>query len=124
MDNFSKYIALDTHKDTNAVAIAAAGRSKAVYYGEIANTPEAIQGSLRHTVLPVHRRSCTSLCSRHTVLPVHKQLLHIPVPATYNPSLDIKTPVIVITPDFLYPQTDVQAQTPQPIFHPAPARHT
>lgn len=42
MDNFSKYIGLDTHKDTIAVAIAQAGRSKPVYYGEIPNTPEAI----------------------------------------------------------------------------------
>lgn len=43
MDNFSKYIALDTHKDTNAVAIARADRNKPVYYGEIPNSPEAIR---------------------------------------------------------------------------------
>ncbi len=43
MDNFSKYIGLDTHKDTIAVAIAKAGRSKPVYYGEIPNTAEAIR---------------------------------------------------------------------------------
>ena len=41
MDNFSKYIGLDTHKDTIAVAIAKTGRSKPVYYGEIPNTPDA-----------------------------------------------------------------------------------
>jgi transposase len=43
MDNFSKYFGLDTHKDTIAVAIAQAGRSKPVYYGEIPSTPEAIR---------------------------------------------------------------------------------
>lgn len=42
MDNFSKYIGLDTHKDTIAVGIAKAGRGKPLYYGEIPNTPEAI----------------------------------------------------------------------------------
>jgi hypothetical protein len=31
MDNFSKYIGLDTHKDSIAVAIAQAGRSRPVY---------------------------------------------------------------------------------------------
>ena len=35
---------LDTHKDTIAVAIAEAGQSKPRYYGEIANTPEAVAG--------------------------------------------------------------------------------
>lgn len=43
MDNFSKYIGLDTHKDSIAVAIAKAGRDKPLYYGEISNTPEAIE---------------------------------------------------------------------------------
>ncbi len=42
MTKFSKYIGLDTHKDTIAVAIAEAGQSKPRYYGEIANTPEAV----------------------------------------------------------------------------------
>lgn len=42
MDNFSKYIGLDTHKNTIAVGIAKAGRDKPVYYGEILNTPDAI----------------------------------------------------------------------------------
>ena len=42
MTKFSKYVGLDTHKDTIAVAIADAGNSKPRYYGEIANTPEAI----------------------------------------------------------------------------------
>ena len=43
MTKFSKYIGLDTHKDTIAVAIADAGRNKPRYYGEIANTPEAVE---------------------------------------------------------------------------------
>ncbi len=42
MDNFSKYIGLDTHKETIAVGIAETGRGKPLYYGEINNTPEAI----------------------------------------------------------------------------------
>jgi len=42
MDNFSKYIGLDTHKDSIAVGIAEAGRGKPLYYGEITNTPEAV----------------------------------------------------------------------------------
>ena len=42
MDKFSKYVGLDTHKDTIAVAIAQAGGGAPRYYGEIANTPEAI----------------------------------------------------------------------------------
>ena len=42
MTKFSKYIGLDTHKDTIAVAIAEAGQNKPRYYGEIANTPEAV----------------------------------------------------------------------------------
>ncbi len=42
MIEFSKYIGLDTHKDSIAVAIADSGRGKPRYYGEIPNTPEAI----------------------------------------------------------------------------------
>lgn len=42
MNKFSKYVGLDTHKDTIAVAIAEAGGGKPRYYGEIANTPAAI----------------------------------------------------------------------------------
>jgi len=44
MQEFSKYVGLDTHKETIAVAVddALAGR-KPRYYGEIANTPEEIR---------------------------------------------------------------------------------
>ncbi|MCP4044023.1 MAG: IS110 family transposase [Gammaproteobacteria bacterium] len=42
MNEFSKYIGLDTHKDTIAVAVADCFGAKPRYYGEIANTPGAI----------------------------------------------------------------------------------
>lgn len=42
MYEFSKYVGLDTHKDTIAVAVSDAFGGKPRYYGEIANTPEAI----------------------------------------------------------------------------------
>jgi len=42
MQEFSKYVGLDTHKDTIAVAVAEAVGGKARYYGEIPNTPEAV----------------------------------------------------------------------------------
>ena len=42
MNEFSKYVGLDVHQRTIAVAVADAGRGKARYYGEIANTPEAL----------------------------------------------------------------------------------
>jgi transposase len=43
MKEFSKYVELDTHKETIAVAVADAIGGKSRYYGEIANTPEAIR---------------------------------------------------------------------------------
>jgi len=43
MKEFSKYVGLDTHKETIAVAVADARGGKTRYYGEIANTPEAIR---------------------------------------------------------------------------------
>lgn len=42
MREFSKYVGLDVHKDSIAVAVAEACRDKPRYYGEIPNTPEAI----------------------------------------------------------------------------------
>lgn len=43
MKEFSKYVGLDTHKDTIAVAVADAQRGKVRYFGEISNTPEAVR---------------------------------------------------------------------------------
>ena len=43
MKEFSKYVGLDTHKETIAVAVADVMGGKARYYGEIANTPEALK---------------------------------------------------------------------------------
>ena len=42
MNEFSKYVGMDTHKDTIAVAIADAGGDKPRYYGAVANTPAAV----------------------------------------------------------------------------------
>jgi len=42
MNQFIKYVGLDTHKDTIAVAIADAAGGKPRFYGEIANTPTAL----------------------------------------------------------------------------------
>jgi hypothetical protein len=42
MKEFSKYVGLDTHKDTIAVAVTDAQGGKVRYFGEISNTPEAV----------------------------------------------------------------------------------
>ena len=42
MNKFSKYIGLDVHKATIAVAVADANDGETRFFGEIANTPEAI----------------------------------------------------------------------------------
>jgi transposase len=43
MSEYNKYVGLDTHKDTIAVAVADAGRQPPQFFGEIPNTPEAIR---------------------------------------------------------------------------------
>jgi transposase len=47
MNQFIKYVGLDTHKDTIAVAIAEASGDQPRYYGEIANTPAALSKLMR-----------------------------------------------------------------------------
>ena len=47
MKEFSKYAGLDVHKDTIAVSIADAGRSKARYYGTIKHTNAAVSAALK-----------------------------------------------------------------------------
>jgi transposase len=42
MQEFSKYVGLDTHKDSIAVAVSEACGGKPRYYGEIANTPAEV----------------------------------------------------------------------------------
>ena len=42
MKEFSKYVGLDVHKETIAVSIAEAGGGEVRYFGEIANTQEAV----------------------------------------------------------------------------------
>lgn len=43
MKEFIKFIGLDTHKETIAVAVTEADSGKSHYYGEIPNTPEALR---------------------------------------------------------------------------------
>ena len=47
MKEFTKYVGLDVHKSTIAVAIAEAGTSEVRYFGEIKNSPEALDKVLR-----------------------------------------------------------------------------
>lgn len=42
MKEFSKYVGLDVHKETIAVSVAEASGGEVRYFGEIANTPEAL----------------------------------------------------------------------------------
>jgi transposase len=48
MNKFSKYIGLDTHKDTIAVAIADVSGDRPRFYGEIANTPAALSKLMKN----------------------------------------------------------------------------
>jgi transposase len=43
MDQFIKYVGMDVHKATIAVSVAQSGGGEVRYFGEIANTPAAIE---------------------------------------------------------------------------------
>lgn len=47
MKKFSKYVGLDVHQKTIAVSVAEAEGGEVRYYGEIANTPAAIDKLVR-----------------------------------------------------------------------------
>lgn len=47
MGKFSKYVGLDTHKETIAVSVADGSGGKARYFGEVSNTPAAIKTLLK-----------------------------------------------------------------------------
>jgi len=51
MEKFSKYVGLDTHKETIAVSVADAAGGKARYFGEVANRPAAL-GKLMRRLSP------------------------------------------------------------------------
>ncbi len=55
MNEYSKYVGLDVHKETIVVAIATAGRGEAVLYGEIDHTPEALQKLAQKISIPGQR---------------------------------------------------------------------
>lgn len=47
MQKFSKYVGLDTHKETITVSVADAGGGSARFFGEVANRPAAIRKLLQ-----------------------------------------------------------------------------
>jgi transposase len=47
MKEFSKYVGMDVHKETIAVSVAEANGGEVRYFGEIANTPEAMEKLVR-----------------------------------------------------------------------------
>ena len=47
MKEFSKYVGLDVHKETIAVSVAEANGGEVRYFGEIANTPDAMEKLVR-----------------------------------------------------------------------------
>jgi transposase len=47
VDQFSKYVGLDAHKDTIAVSVADAVGGQARFYGEVADTPAALKKLIR-----------------------------------------------------------------------------
>ena len=54
-DNYDKYVGMDVHKDSISVAVAAAGRAEARFYGKIDNKPEAI-GRLISALAPADEK--------------------------------------------------------------------
>ena len=96
MAKFSKYVGLDTHKDTIAVSVADACGGSARFFGEVANRPAAIKKLMKrlsgdgevvsYVALVIHcddqcnigatyrRCSCTSISLYHVAIQCHRSL--------------------------------------------------